>query len=258
MPDRFRHLRTERDERGIETITIDLQDAPVNVFNAELAAELVEVVARLERDPPRMAVFRSGKESGFLAGADVREIQRIRTEEEAHAVTAAGQVLFDRVERLSFPTVAVIHGPCLGGGLEFALACHYRIARDDGQTKLGFPEVQLGLIPAWGGTQRLPRVIGLRRALSMILEASALSAAKAEKAGLVDLAVAPETLDLNVKRFIEDRLAGKPVRHRPRGVTSAFLDGTRVGRSIVFGTARRRTKSRSRAYPALPAALPSH
>src|SRR5690348_15344085 len=120
MPDGFRHLRVEHDERGVETITIDLQNTPVNVFNSEFAAELAEVVARLERDLPRLTVFRSGKPSGFLAGADVREIQRLQTEDEARAVVAAGQGLLDRVERLPFPTLAVIHGPCLGGGLEFA------------------------------------------------------------------------------------------------------------------------------------------
>ena len=93
---------------------------------------------------------------------------------------------------LPCPTVAVIHGPCLGGGLEFALACRHRIARDDAQTKLGLPEVQLGLIPGWGGTQRLPRLVGLRQALRMILEGATLSAKKAAAAGLVDLAAPPE------------------------------------------------------------------
>lgn len=255
MPDGFRHFRTECDDRGIETITLDLRDAPVNVFNAEFAAELAEIVARLERDPPRLAVFRSGKASGFLAGADVREIQRLSTEAQARAVVVAGQDLFDRVERLPFHTLAVIHGPCLGGGLEFALACRYRIARDDASTRLGFPEVQLGLIPGWGGTQRLPRLIGLRRAIGMILEASTLSAGKAEKAGLVDRAISTESFDQESKRFIEDRLAGHPVQHRSRGLRAIFLDRTRPGRSIVFGTARKRIRSREDVYPALPAAL---
>src|SRR6476660_3895434 len=188
----FRHLRLERDGRGVATVPLDVQGSPMNVFNEEVFRELEEVVARLERDPPRAVVFRSAKPSGFFAGADVRSIQQLKTESEVRAVLAAGHELFDRVERLPFPTVAMIHGVCLGGGLEFALACRHRVARDDAQTKLGLPEVMLGLIPGWGGTQRLPRVVGLRRALRMILEGSTLNARKAASAGLVDLAAPPD------------------------------------------------------------------
>src|SRR5207248_6781424 len=166
----------------------------------------------------------------------------------------AGQQLFDRVERLPFPTVAVIHGMCLGGGLEFALACRQRVARDDAQTKLGFPEVQLGLIPGWGGTQRLPKLVGLRLALRMILEGATLSAKKAVAAGLVDLAQAPEQFEAEVNRFIDDRLAGRSVRRSSRGLLGTLLDGTRPGRAVVLATARKRIAKRGQHYPALPAA----
>jgi 3-hydroxyacyl-CoA dehydrogenase/enoyl-CoA hydratase/3-hydroxybutyryl-CoA epimerase len=213
------------------------------------------VVEEFERNPPRAALFRSAKPSGFIVGADVHEIRRLKSEDEVRSVLAAGQQLFDRVERLPFPTVAAIHGPCLGGGLEFALACRHRIARDDDQTKLGLPEVQLGLIPGWGGTQRLPRRVGLRQALRMILEGATLSTKKAVSAGLVDAAAPAGEFEAAVERFIEDLLAGRSVKRPGRGIAGALLDGTRAGRAIVFSTVRKRIAKRADHYPALPAAL---
>src|SRR5262245_40820518 len=198
MSNGFQPLRLDRDPRGVATVTFDVQGSPVNVFNDEMFRELGRAVEQLERDSPRAVVFRSAKPSGFMAGADVHHIRRIESETEARAVIDAGHELFDRVEKLPCPTVAVIHGPCLGGGLEFALACRYRVARDDAQTKIGLPEVTLGLIPGWGGTQRLPRLVGLRQALRMILEGAMLSASKAVAAGLVDLAISPDDFDAGV------------------------------------------------------------
>jgi 3-hydroxyacyl-CoA dehydrogenase/enoyl-CoA hydratase/3-hydroxybutyryl-CoA epimerase len=249
------HLRTDRDARGVATVTFDVQGVPMNVFNEEVFRELEQVVAQLERDPPKLVAFRSAKASGFLAGADVHTIRQMRTTDEVRMVLSAGHGLFDRVERLPFPTVAVIHGPCLGGGLEFALACRYRVARDDASTRLGLPEVMLGLVPGWGGTQRLPRAVGLRRALWMILEGSTLTARKAAGAGLVDLAAPADTFEAEVNRFIDDRLAGKSVRRPGRGLVGTALDGTWPGRGFVFRAARRQVGKRAEHYPALPAAL---
>jgi 3-hydroxyacyl-CoA dehydrogenase/enoyl-CoA hydratase/3-hydroxybutyryl-CoA epimerase len=255
MTDDYRHLRLERDPRGVATVSFDVQGVPVNVFNDEVIRELQQVVERLERDPPRVVLFRSAKPSGFLAGADVRRIQQFETEGEVRTILSAGHALFDRVERLPCPAVAIIHGPCLGGGLEFALACRYRVARDDSQTKLGLPEVQLGLIPGWGGTQRLPRCVGLRQALRMILEGSTLNASRAAAAGLVDLTAPPDDFETAVSRFVDDLLAGKDVRRPGHGLLGALLDGTGPGRALVFRSARKRIAKRGRDYPALPAAL---
>ena len=130
MPD-FTQLQLSRDPRGVVTISIDVPDAPMNVFNDAVVRELAEVVSLLEREPARAVVFRSAKASGFFAGADVHRIRRLESQGEAGAVQSIGQELFDRIERLPCPTVAVIHGVCLGGGLEFALACKFRVARDD-------------------------------------------------------------------------------------------------------------------------------
>jgi 3-hydroxyacyl-CoA dehydrogenase/enoyl-CoA hydratase/3-hydroxybutyryl-CoA epimerase len=250
------HLRMDRDARGVATVTFDVQGVPMNVFNEEVFRELESVVAGLERDPPRLVVFRSAKASGFLAGADVHSIRQMRTADEVRMVLSAGHELFDRVERLPFPTVAVIHGPCLGGGLEFALACRYRVARDDASTRLGLPEVMLGLIPGWGGTQRLPRAVGPRRALRMILEGATLTARKAASAGLVDLAAPPETFEAEVNNFLDDRLAGRAiVRRYKRDLGGVLLDGTWLGRKLVFSAARKQVGKRAEHYPALPAAM---
>src|SRR5205814_621904 len=120
----------------------------------------------------------------FLAGADIQQFADIRTAEEAAALSAAGQQLFDKLELLPVPTLAVVHGPCLGGGLELALACDYRLVVDGPATQLGLPEVELGLLPGWGGTQRLPRVVGLERALQVILGRRRLRAREALRWGL--------------------------------------------------------------------------
>jgi 3-hydroxyacyl-CoA dehydrogenase/enoyl-CoA hydratase/3-hydroxybutyryl-CoA epimerase len=255
MSDGLQHLRLDFDPRGIATVTLDVKGSPLNIFNDEVFRDLSRAIDQLERDRPRAVVFRSGKPSGFMAGADVHRIRNIESETEVRAVTAAGHDLFRRIERLPCPTVAVIHGPCLGGGLEFALACRHRVARDDAQTKIGLPEVLLGLIPGWGGTQRLPRRVGLRQGLRMILEGATLSASKAVKVGLVDVAIHPDTFEAGVNRFIEERLAGRSVRKPTRGLLGTALEGTRLGRAIVFRSARKRIARRGRDYPALPAAL---
>ncbi len=251
----FKHFLVERDVNNVVVVTIDVQGSPVNIFADEVVQELNEIVTQLERDTPRAVVFKSNKPSGFLAGADVKRIQRIPTQEEARNVQAIGQQLFDRIETLPCPTVAAIHGVCLGGGLEFALSCRYRVARNDSQTKIGLPEVQLGLIPGWGGTYRLPKLVGLRQALKMILEGSSLSASKAAAIGLVDLATGAESFDAEVKKFVEERLAGHPIRRRSQGIVGAILEGTSPGRNIVLSIAKKKLGSRGRDYPALSAAL---
>ena len=124
-------------------------------------------------------VLRSGKPDGFIAGADIKDFTAIRSALEAETLSREGQALLDRLEALPVPVVAAIHGPCLGGGLEVALACRYRVASDDPKTVLGLPEVMLGLIPGAGGTQRLPRLIGLRAALDLILTGRSLKAPRA-------------------------------------------------------------------------------
>jgi 3-hydroxyacyl-CoA dehydrogenase/enoyl-CoA hydratase/3-hydroxybutyryl-CoA epimerase len=209
------HLRVDRSTEGVVTVTFDSAGRKVNVFDPHLLRELTSVVAELERAPaPALVLFRSGKPSGFLAGADLHWIERLASVDEAEALLRSGQELFDRIEALPMPTVAVIHGPCLGGGLEFALACSLRVARDDEATRLGLPETQLGLIPGWGGTQRLPRLIGLRAAIEMIHSGAPVTAREARRIGLVDELLDTDRLEDNLADHVR-RWLQTPPAHSP-------------------------------------------
>lgn len=255
---RLKNFRVTRDSRGVVTALLDVPGRAQNVFNEDVIFELQRIVGEIEHLPDvRLLLFRSGKPSGFLAGADVHEIASIRSHQTADQIVTVGQKLFDRLEGLSIPTVAAIHGPCLGGGLEFALACRHRIAQDDPRTRFGFPEVELGLLPGWGGTQRLPQRVGVAEALTMILTGRKLSASDALKIGLVDAAWQPEQFDRGMEQFVADRLEGIP-RSGPRiSLLARLRDRTRLGQRFVLRAARRRIADRGRHYPALAAIVES-
>jgi len=252
----FQHLSVDRDSRGVATVTIDVACRPVNVLDDSLLLELASLTGQLHQDPSvRLIVFRSAKPSGFLAGADVHRIREVANAHEAESMLSMGQDLVGRIEKLPAPTMAVIHGPCLGGGLEFALACTYRVARDDAATRIGAPETQLGLIPGWGGTQRLPRVVGLSEAVRMILEASRLTAEEARKVGLVDLLLSPATFDDELANFINDCLEGRQPKRDPRSRLTQLQDDMFIGQWHVLREARQRIADKEKHYPALTAAL---
>ncbi len=163
------NLRVEVED-GVATILLDVPGGSVNTLSPELGEELQAAVGSLEKDPGVKAlVLASGKKDGFVAGAKIELLQGAGSAAEVEALARTGQKGFDRLEQLKKPVVAAIHGACLGGGLELALACHWRIATDDRKTQLGQPEVQLGVIPGGGGTQRLPPLIGIAQALDLIL-----------------------------------------------------------------------------------------
>jgi 3-hydroxyacyl-CoA dehydrogenase/enoyl-CoA hydratase/3-hydroxybutyryl-CoA epimerase len=155
---------------GIAVVTIDLPGESVNKVTSALRADFTEMFERLEGDSTvRGVVLASAKPETWIAGADIDEFLTLRTAAEAEALSKNGQALLTRLETMRVPVVAAIHGACLGGGLETALACRYRVASEHAKTVLALPEVQLGLIPGAGGTQRLPRLVGLQNALDMIL-----------------------------------------------------------------------------------------
>ncbi len=158
----LRNFQVACDKRGVVTAALDLPGRTYNLFTEQVLAELQTLVAYLERDPAaRLVIFRSAKESGFLAGGDLREISALQDCQSADKIVIVGQKLFDRLEGLPMPTVAAIHGPCLGGGLEFALACRYRVARDDDSTRLGLPEITLGPVACLGRHPALARIGGV-------------------------------------------------------------------------------------------------
>lgn len=260
MDSSVKNFRVETDNRGVVTATLDVPDRPMNVFDSGVIAELESLVTEWERAKDIKAiVFRSGKPSGFLAGADINVIQSISTPKEADEIIGRGQNLFTRVEKLPMPTVAVIHGPCLGGGMEFALACKYRIARDDSSTQLGLPETQLGVIPGWGGTQRLPKVVGVVKALDMILTAKKVSASSAKKMGLVHLAPSPQDFDKAVQEFVETVIASPSAaevyRSPRRPLLARLVNNTGIGRWLAFKGTRQQIQHQIPHYPALEAAV---
>ncbi|HEX6070303.1 MAG TPA: enoyl-CoA hydratase-related protein, partial [Longimicrobiaceae bacterium] len=173
-------------EDGIAWIVLDQPGRPVNVLSQDLIQAFRDVIARLEGGTARAAVIISGKPGVWIAGADIEEFGRLRTAADGEAMSRTGHELLARLEKLRIPVLAAIDGVALGGGLEVALACSYRIATDSPKTRLGLPEVQLGILPGGGGTQRLPRLIGLRAALDLMLTGRQLDARRARRIGLID------------------------------------------------------------------------
>src|SRR3954471_14482846 len=249
---------TSSTENGIAVLTFDLPGQPVNKLNRAVQAELVGLLPKLRDDAGvRAVVLISGKSDNFIAGADIEEFTKLTTQTEAERLSFEGQEMVSRVETFSKPIVAAIHGACLGGGLELALACHYRIATDNPKTQLGLPEVQLGLIPGAGGCQRLPRLIGARAALDMILAGKSERASKALRLGLVD-EVVPSSILRQVAVDAANRLVrdGLPKRARRDGVAGLLLDRTPAGRQLVYRGARKQVlKKTGGHYPAPLAAL---
>ncbi len=249
---------TTQVEHGIAVLTFDLPGEPVNKLNAAVKRELESLLPRLREDPAvRALVLISGKADTFIAGADIEEFTAIANQTEAERLSFEGQETVSRLETSQKPIVAAIHGACLGGGLEVALACHYRVASDHPKTVLGLPEVQLGLIPGAGGCQRLPRLIGARAALDMILTGKTERSPKALRLGLVD-EVVPASILRQVAVAAADRLArqGLPKRQQKGGVAGRLLDGTGPGRRLVYRGARQQVlKKTGGHYPAPLAAL---
>jgi len=240
---------------GVAVVTFDLPGEPVNKFSKAVIAEFVAVFDQLERDTSVVgAVLISGKPDTFIAGADIDAFLAFTSAADAARESAEGHTLMDRVEHGRVPWVAAINGACLGGGLETSLACAYRIVADSPKTVLALPEVQLGLIPGAGGTQRLPRTVGLQAALDMILTGKNVRAKKALQSGLADEMVHPNILRETAIRRARELGTGKLPRTRDH--QSSLLDGNPLGRAVVFRQARAMTMKKSRGhYPALLAAL---
>jgi 3-hydroxyacyl-CoA dehydrogenase/enoyl-CoA hydratase/3-hydroxybutyryl-CoA epimerase len=241
-------LQIRDDQIGV--ITMDIAGESMNVLKAAFADEISSLLADIKANSQlKGLVFISGKPDSFIAGADISMLDGCKTAEEAQAIGRMGQQMFDQLEQLPIPLVAAIHGPCLGGGLELAMACHARVASNDSKTVLGLPEVQLGLLPGSGGTQRLPRLVGLQKALDMILTGKQLRAAQAKKAGLVDEVVANSIL---LEAAVKRALKGKPQRGQPKlNLVGKVLERTPFGRNILFSQARKQTLQKTQGnYPA--------
>ncbi|HLV24766.1 MAG TPA: fatty acid oxidation complex subunit alpha FadJ [Gemmatimonadales bacterium] len=244
---------------GVAVLALNVAGESVNVLSREVREEFAALIDSLSANEAVQAVIlTSSKPDVFIAGADIDELRSVRTAQQAESLSREGQKLLDRVQEARFPIIAAIHGACLGGGLETALACSYRIASDHPKTTLGLPEIQLGLIPGAGGTQRLPRLIGLRAALDMILTGKPLRAKRALSLGVVDEVVHPSILQRIARERAMEFVNGTRSRKdgRPRDAARVLLDDNPVGRSVVLRKAREAAKKRSGGhYPAPDAAM---
>jgi 3-hydroxyacyl-CoA dehydrogenase/enoyl-CoA hydratase/3-hydroxybutyryl-CoA epimerase len=244
----WRNWKLARDDDGIAWIVFDKAGASANTLSHEVLAELNEILANIEARPPKGVVLRSGKPAGFIAGADIGEFRNMPDAAAVESDLIKAHAVVDRLDELSVPTVAVIHGYCLGGGLELALACDHRIGVDD--ARLGFPEVMLGLHPGLGGTVRLPRLINPIEAMSMMLTGRNVRASRARAIGLVD-AVVPER---HVKAAATAAVNGALKAGRGARVRKMLIDvvNSTYGRKLAATRMRSETAKRAPAahYPA--------
>ena len=206
--DDLQHFRLDTDRDGIAWLTFDRAGSSTNTFSAEVMSEFVAILDNLAVRKPRGLVIRSGKSSGFIAGADVDEFTRIDSVDDALRIVRRGWDAFNRLAALPFPTLALVRGFCMGGGLELALACRYRVAVDEPGTRFALPEVMLGILPGWGGVMRLPKVVGPNAALDMMMTGRSVDARRAKRIGLVDASVPVRVMDNTARIMILD--APKP------------------------------------------------
>ncbi|ABC30158.1 3-hydroxyacyl-CoA dehydrogenase [Hahella chejuensis KCTC 2396] len=245
----FMHWSLQRDTDNILWLRLDQKDASANLLGTEVLGELTRIVDMLEQQPsnsgaPSALAFISDKDAGFIAGADINMIEQLQDLERPVDRLLSIQQIFNRIEALPYPTVAAIHGYCLGGGLELALACRFRIATAD--AKLGFPEVKLGLHPGWGGAVRLPRLIGVTDAMDMILGGKPVSGERAHELGLVDH-IAPRRQFANAALAI---VRDNPKPHEP-SLGGKILNASLLSGPVASELQRRLRKRADRShYPA--------
>ena len=242
----LRHWTLAREADGLAVLVFDKAGESTNTLSAEAMSEFDRVLAELDREPPKGLIIRSGKASGFIAGADIDEFTAIATEEGAVALVKRGWDTFERLAAVRYPTLALIRGYCLGGGLELALACRYRVAVDETATRMGLPEVMLGIVPGWGGLKRLPRVAGAPAALDLMLTGKTVDARRARKLGIVDEAV-PARIMENTARGVLRALP--PPRELPP-LLSLTLNP--LARRVIAAQAEKQVAKRARRehYPA--------
>jgi 3-hydroxyacyl-CoA dehydrogenase/enoyl-CoA hydratase/3-hydroxybutyryl-CoA epimerase len=207
----YQHFKLSTDSQNILWVTVDRANASANSLSREVFDELDRIIDEVRRNKPVGVVILSGKKKGFIAGADISQFTHLKTKGEAFDLIRQAQLVLDKLEALPMPTVAMIKGFCLGGGLELALACRYRVAAETSDTKIGLPEVKLGIHPGWGGTVRLPNLIGPVEAMKMILPGSAYDAKKCAKLGIVDVAV-PERM---LMRAAKEMVLRQPAPRKP-------------------------------------------
>ncbi|MBL8430221.1 MAG: enoyl-CoA hydratase/isomerase family protein [Dechloromonas sp.] len=241
----MKHWQLINEESGIVVAVLDKAGESANSLSAEVMAEFGEILDQLDKQPPKGLIVRSGKEAGFIAGADIQEFSQLDSAEKGRALVTRGWNLLNRLAAVSYPTLALVRGHCLGGGLEMALACRYLLAVDESGTKMGLPEVMLGIFPGWGGMLRLPKRVGPAAALDMMLTGKTIDAKRAKMMGLADDCVPPRVMEMAARQLL---VSGQPRRPLP------FMQRLMAGplKSIVANGARKQVakKARPEHYPA--------
>ena len=235
-------------------IIFDLPGEKVNKFNTATMTELRALLQTLQKSSYKLVQFESAKSKIYIAGADIDEIRAFTEKSQFDHAVEQGQDIFNLLEDLPMPTLAVIHGACVGGGCEFVMACDYRICSDDSSTRIGLPEVNLGIIPGFGGCVRMPRILGLAGSLDIILAGKTIAGPKAAKMGLVDRCVHPSLLPEQASKYAEEILKSGAKKRRkqfqPKGLMGKLMESF-VLKPVVFSKAKSAVLSKSHGhYPA--------
>ena len=244
---RLAHWQADRRPDGILVLTLDRSDQGVNALSRSVLDELEAMIERIALELPKGIVIRSGKEAGFIPGADIKGFEEIAAKGLVEDWIRRGQLAFQKLAELRCPTVAAIHGHCMGGGTEIALACRYRIASRDEKTRIGLPEIKLGIYPGWGGSVRAPRLIGAPAAMDLMLTGRSLSASAAKAMGLVDRVVEREVL-LEEAVKLAQRGMTRPFKQR----FLAWATNTWLARAVLAPQMAKQVarKARREHYPA--------
>jgi 3-hydroxyacyl-CoA dehydrogenase/enoyl-CoA hydratase/3-hydroxybutyryl-CoA epimerase len=244
-----RALIVEKRGDGVAVVWMDVPGESVNTLRGSFAQDFARAFEEVEKMDGLKAVVFASKKRDFIVGADIKMLQNVHSERDAVELSKTGQRANERLASFKVPVVAAIHGSCLGGGLEVAMACHGRVASDSPKTKLGLPECQLGLLPGAGGTQRLPRLVDIQTALDMLLTGKQIDSRKAKKLGLVD-EVVPEPILLEVAAKHALALAEKQ-KERKKDLKDRLLTENPIGRKVVFDQAKKALLKKTRGnYPA--------
>jgi 3-hydroxyacyl-CoA dehydrogenase/enoyl-CoA hydratase/3-hydroxybutyryl-CoA epimerase len=243
----YRNWKLEREADGIAWAILDTANSSTNTLGAEVMTELGLILDECEKIPPKALVFKSAKEAGFIAGANIEEFTSADTPEKARVLIQRGWDTYNRLAAVRYPTLALVRGHCMGGGTELALACRYRIAVDEPGTKFALPEVMLGIVPGWGGMLRLPQIVGPAAAMDMMLTGKNIDAKRAKKMGLADECVPPRVME-NAARMLV--LSGNPPRQEKLPFLQKLMNGPLKG--MVASGAKKQVAKRARQehYPA--------
>ncbi|HTM63293.1 MAG TPA: 3-hydroxyacyl-CoA dehydrogenase NAD-binding domain-containing protein [Gammaproteobacteria bacterium] len=247
MMQHYKNWRLETDDKQILWLYLDKENSSVNTLDYNVMDEFSKIIDLLSADKATKGVIiASGKKTGFIAGADISQFTKFKDIDDAVGILKLGQTILAKLEALKIPCVAMIDGFCLGGGLELALACHYRVAEDGPKTRLGLPEVKLGIHPGWGGSVRLPKLIGAMQGMNMVMSGHTVSGKAAAKLGLIDAAVPKRQLVHAAVYYIENHLP----RHKPTTLQS--LSNQKFVRQILghFMRKKLRAKVNPSHYPA--------